>query len=66
MVTTFVGVALPLWAWFYLCRRGFTSVGVVLPLREWFFLYRRGVYLCWRGNTVIGFGFTFVGVVLPT
>ena len=33
------GVVLPLWAWFYLCRRVFTSlcvdttsVGVVLPL----------------------------------
>ena len=41
----FPGVGLPLWAWFYLCRRGFiyvgefnicgrgfTSVGVVFPL----------------------------------
>ena len=44
------GVVLPLWAWFYLCLRGFTSVGVGLPLCACFFFCRRG--------------FTIVGVAL--
>ena len=46
-----MGVVLPLYAWFYHCRRGFTFVGVVLPLEEWFYLCRQRL--------------TFVGVVLP-
>ena len=51
VVITYEGVVLPLWAWFYLCMRGFASVRVDLPLWAWF-------YLCGRG-------FTFVGVVSP-
>ena len=36
-------VVLPLYAWFYLCRSGFTFLGVVLPLYAWFYLCRRGL-----------------------
>ena len=75
---TFVGVVLPLWAWYFLDSSGITSVcvvfmsvGVVLPL--W-----AGLYLCRHGVTpgclflplrawfdLCGRAYAFVGVVLP-
>ena len=59
------GVVLPLWAWLYLCRSGFsfvgmvlTFVGVVLPFSGVVLSLLAWVYLCCRD-------FTFVDVVLP-
>ena len=34
VVITPEGLVLPLWAWFYLCLRGFSSVGVVYLRRR--------------------------------
>ena len=44
---TFVGVVLPLFAWFYLCRQGLTFLGVVSLLWAWYFHCSSGITSVW-------------------